>query len=76
GGIVAVAVAAGAVAALAIRHGIVTWRASGRGAEVAQRLRDRLRPAPVVPAPADPDGAGPAASTAGAAPLGSVTPSP
>src|SRR3954454_9044111 len=26
GGIVAVAVAAGAVAALAIRHGIVTWR--------------------------------------------------
>lgn len=75
GGIVVVAAAVGGAAALAIRHGIVTWRASGRGAEVAQRLRDLLQPAPVGPAPdsAAGPGAEPVASAADTAPRGSAS---
>jgi hypothetical protein len=72
GGVVVVAAAAGGLAALAIRRGIVAWRASARGAELAERLRDRLRPAPVAPAPDSAD----AEPTTEAAPRGSVTPAP
>jgi hypothetical protein len=44
GGIIVVAVAAGGGAALAIRRGVVAWRASDPDAELPQRLRGALRP--------------------------------
>jgi hypothetical protein len=44
GGTVVVAVTAGSAAALAVRHGVTTWRACGPETAVADRLRAVLRP--------------------------------